>query len=62
MFTDIKIDIDDYTDIAINNTLILHIKRNAEGYSFDIYKKETYESADYDSGFIAGTWFRNEEV
>jgi hypothetical protein len=58
----IKIDVDDYKDIAINNTLVLHINRNDEGYSFDIYNKEMYESDDYDSGFIAGTWFRNDEI
>ena len=45
----------DYKDIQINDDIVLHINRNDEGYSFDLYSKATYDSENYDEGYIGGT-------
>lgn len=45
----------DYKDIRINDDIVLHINRNDEGYSFDLYSKAIYDSENYDEGYIGGT-------
>lgn len=59
---DIKIGITDYQDIIIDNLVVLHINKNDEGYSFDIYRKDKYDADDYDEGFVTGTWCHYDEV
>lgn len=46
----------DYVDIEIDKELILHINKNDEGYSFDVYKKESYDTEEYDEGYLCGTY------
>ena len=47
-----NLDIDEYKDITINDEIVLHINRNDQGYSFDVYKANLYEEDNYDDGFI----------
>lgn len=57
-----NLDIDEYKDITINDEIVLHINRNDQGYSFDVYKANLYEEDNYDDGFITGTWFNSSEI
>lgn len=53
---------DNYTDIVLDGKIILHINKNDEGYSFDVYIKKFYDNGDFDYGFVCGTWCRHEEI
>lgn len=43
-------------DIEIDGELILHINKNDEGYTFDLYDKKLYCTEEYDDGYLAGTY------
>ena len=58
----IKLNVSESKDILINDEFVLHISRNDEGYSFDVYKANLYEKDNYDDGFITGTWFNMSEI
>lgn len=58
----LELTIYDYKDIIINNEIVLHINRNDEGYSFDVYDKKLYDKENYDEGCLTGTWIHYNEL
>lgn len=59
---EINLIVDNYTDIVLDGKIILHINKNDEGYSFDVYIKKFYDNEAFDHGFVCGTWCRHEEI
>lgn len=58
---------EDYTDIKINDDLVLHINRNSDGYSVDMYENindnyENYNEYDCEDNFLAGTYVTFSEM
>lgn len=58
----LQLSMDDYKDIQINDDIVLHINRNDEGYSFDLYSKAIYDSENYDEGYLGGTYVLYSEI
>ena len=52
----------DTKDIIINNEVVLNIKSNDEGYSFDVYSKKLYNEENYDEGYLTGTYVLFSEI